>query len=253
MAQVSLKPSSKGVTALIIVAVVIFFGCTLAYLAAAGKLKSAAAEMAAKEKNVAESKEIAQKLEESKLNYLDSRSQIRFLESSVTTEAYVPTLLKQLEFLGRSVNLRVIGVRPEAVVAKAAPRKLSSGAQAANGNVEAASEESKSQANGQTAKKAEPPYDELKIDVEAQGKYMNALDFLYKLTSFPKIVAVDGVQMSPGSSEREIVGSPVLSIKMSVTAFVFKDSNPVAEPSVPASAVTGKNPSGEGRGKNEAG
>jgi Tfp pilus assembly protein PilO len=251
MARVSLKSSSKGVTVLIIIAVVIFFGCTLAYLAVAGKLKSTAAEMQAKEKKVTQSKEIAQKLEESKLDYLDAKSQIRFLESSVATSAYVPTLLKQLESLGKSVNLNVIGVRPEVVKEQPGARKLSSGAQAANGNVEAASEQ-KTQSAGQTVAKAQaPPYDELNIDIEVEGKYMNALDFLYKLTSFPKIIAVKSVQMDPGGDQ--IVSSPVLNIKMSITAYVLKDDAPAVVPGAPAGTVTGKNPSSEGRNGNEAG
>ncbi|MCE5313632.1 MAG: type 4a pilus biogenesis protein PilO [Armatimonadota bacterium] len=249
MAQISLKPSSKSITALIVIAVVIFFGCALGYMAAAGKLKSSASEIQAKEKKVTESKEIAQKLEQSKLDYLDARSQIRFLESSVTTEAYVPTLLKQLEYLGKSVNLKVIGIRPQAVEVKAAPRKLSSGAQAANGNVEGASEQSSnSQPGDQSAKKTVSPYDELKVEVEVEGKYMNALDFLYKLTSFPKIIAVNSVEMNP-SDDKGIVGSPMLNIKMKVTAFVFKDTGVIVEPNV----ITGSNPTAERRDKNEAG
>jgi len=105
MAALSLKATPKGVTALIITAVLILFGCVLGYLAAAGKLSSALSEMEAKAKSVDESREIAQKLEASKLAYLDARSQVRYLEASVSTQEYVPTLLKQLEQLGRSVNL----------------------------------------------------------------------------------------------------------------------------------------------------
>ncbi|MCE5322004.1 type 4a pilus biogenesis protein PilO [bacterium] len=251
MAQVNLKPSSKGITALIIIAVVIFFGCTLAYVAVAGKLKGTAAELKSKEEKVAQSKEIAQKLEESKLNYLDARSQIRFLESSVTTSAYVPTLLKQLEYLGKSVNLNVIGVRPQAIKEQTGPRKLSSGAQAAAGNVEAASEQ-RSQPGSQAVKTKTAPYDELNIDIEVEGKYMNALDFLYKLTSFPKIIAVNNVQMSPAGSE-QVIGSPSLNIRMSITAYVLKDDAPVAAPNLPADTITGRNPSSEGRDGNEAG
>jgi Tfp pilus assembly protein PilO len=242
MAQISLKSSSKGVTVLIIIAIVIFFGCTLGYLAVAGKLKGTAAEMQAKERKVTQGKEIAQKLEESKLDYLDARSQIRFLESSVATSAYVPTLLKQLESLGKSVNLNVIGIRPEAPKKQPGARKLSSGAQAANGNIEAASGQN-AQTNSQSAKKPAQPYDELNIDIEVEGKYMNALDFIYKLTSFPKIIAIKSVQMGPGSGE--VVSSPLLNIKMSITAYVLKDDA--------AGMVTGKVPNSGGRGGNEAG
>ncbi|MEN6581916.1 MAG: type 4a pilus biogenesis protein PilO [Armatimonadota bacterium] len=254
----SLKPSAKGVTALIVIAVVIFFGCAMAYMAAAGKMRTTANELAAKQKKVDEGKRIAQKLEDSKLKYLDAKSQVRFLESSVSNQAYVPTLLKQLEILGKSVNLNVIGVRPQPVQVVAETRTLSSGAKAANGDVEGASQQ-KAQTGqaGQATQAVKQPYDELKIDIEVEGRYMNALDFLYKLTSFPKIVAVNTVDVEPTTSSDDVVGSPVLKIKVNLTAFVFKSDAPVATPdsqaAAPASSQTSKNTLNGRRGTNEAG
>ncbi len=57
MAKIGLKPSMKGVTILIVIAVVIFFGCVLAYLGAAGKLKSAVAEYEDKLNKVKDAKQ----------------------------------------------------------------------------------------------------------------------------------------------------------------------------------------------------
>jgi len=222
VARVSLRPTSKGVTALIVVAVVCFFGCVLAYMAAAGKMRSASAELKSKEQEVAQSRKMAEELEESKLEYLDTRAQLRFLESSVSTRAYVPTLLKQLERLGKSVDLKVVAVRPQAPEKAAYQRKVSSGAQAAGGDVESASKSKNADEQKQAAKKPSVPYDELKIEVEVEGRYMNALDFLYKLTTFPKIVAVNGVQLAP-VERNGAFGSPNLNIRMGVTAIVFKE------------------------------
>ncbi|MGC8861618.1 MAG: type 4a pilus biogenesis protein PilO [Armatimonadota bacterium] len=224
MAAISLKASTKGVTVLIIIAVVILFGCVLAYLAAAGKLNSAVAEMETKAKQVGQSRAIAQKLEASKLAYLDARSQVRYLEASVSTQEFVPTLLKQLEQLGRSVNLKVLGVRPSQEKQKApARRSISSGKEAAEGNIDSASA-TKQETDGKTARKTSP-YDELKVEIELQGRYMDALDFLYRLTSFPKIIAVDEVEMNPPTNARLGSGSPPLRIKLKVTAFVLKDDS----------------------------
>ena len=51
--------------------------------------------------------------------------------------------------------------------------------------------------------------------LEVQGKYMDALAFIYKLTSFPKIIAVNTVEMSPKADERRMgLGSPSLTIKI---------------------------------------
>jgi len=223
MPSVSLKASSKGVTALTVIAVVILFACVLAYVAAAGKIKAAVAELQQTEKQVAESKLIAQKLEKSKLEYLDARAQVRNLETSVSSREFVPTLLKQLEHLGRSVNLKVLSVRPEQVPASKEPRSISSGAKAAEGNLEEASKPRE----GSTASAAEKPapYQELKINIEVQGRYMDALDFLHKLTSFPKIIAVNSVDITP-KEESTLHVSPILGIKLNLTAFVLKNEEP---------------------------
>jgi|YNPNPStandDraft_1061719.scaffolds.fasta_scaffold00003_78 Tfp pilus assembly protein PilO len=253
MALVSLKPSSKTVTALIIIAVVLFFGCVLAYMAAASKLKSSQAELEAGEKKVADAEQIILKLEKAKLDYLDARSQLRFLESSVTSQSYVPTLLKQIERLGESVNLKVLGVRPQPAPPSAQPtRTLSSGAKAASGDVEGASAEKSGATFGAAPQSPPPPYDELKIDLELEGKYMNLLDFLYSLTSFPKIVAVNSVEISPAAKADDYgFGPPKLTIKINVTAFIFKEGQQAPAP--PAPPVTSQDLERNRRAGHEAG
>lgn len=239
MALASPKPTSKGVTALIIIAVAIFFGVMLIYLAAAGKMRSLASELSTKEKEVQDSKKIALTLQQSKLEYLDSRAQIRCLESSVSTQAYVPTMLKQLEYLGRSINLKVLGVRPQPIVEAQPAQSSSSGSQAASGST--------GSAESGTPKAEAKPYDELQVEIELEGSYMNALDFLYRLTSFPKIVSVNSMQIIP-SGPTEALRSPKLNIKMNVTAFVFK-ANKAAQPAAQGQASSAE----ERRAGNEAG
>lgn len=261
MPAVSLRASSKGVTVLMIVAALILFGCVLTYLAAAGKVKAATAELERKEKEVSESRQIAQKLEKSKLDFLDARSQVRCLEASVSTQNYVPTMLKQIEHLGRSVNLKVLGVRPAPPKVTNQPRSIKSGASASEGNVEAASKPKDAAAEGDAAPPP-APYDELKVDIEVEGRYMHTLDFLYKLTSFPKIIAVNSVDMSPASVTG--TASPILNMKLNLTAYVLKDQAPARAGATAANGRTGcglpKRPpasgtlsSSGGRRANEAG
>ncbi len=247
MAPVSLKPSQKGVTALIVVAAAVFVCCLLACFWAMQKTSQVSAEKARAEKEIRDNQAIAQTQHDSENKYLDTRAQIRCLESSVSTQAYVPTLLKQIEHLGKSVNLKVNGVRPKApdpnagLAKKMAAQTASSGAggQSPAGGSAAA-----------PAAKPEPPkpYDELEVDLELEGNYMNALDFLYKLTSFPKIMAVNSVQMDPDNSPGQaITDSPKLKIKINLTAFVFKEPAPAKKP------AAGDTASLTGRTGNEAG
>lgn len=214
MAPINLKPSTKGVAALAVIAGLVFVTCVLCSLGALSKVKTVDGEKRRIEMELRESQMIAQTQVSAQNKYEDTRAQIRCLESSVSTQAYVPTLLKQIEHLGQSVNLKVLGVRPKPADPNAALAKKQAAAAAAEASGgSAASEE-----------KPEPPkpYDELGVDLELEGNYMNALDFLYKLTSFPKIVAVNSIEMIPESGEAAAL-NPKLSIKISATAFVFKE------------------------------
>ena len=240
MAPVSLKPTQKGVTVMAIVTAVIFVCCLLACFGAIAKVRDIDAQRAKVEKQVKESQSIAQTQRDAENRYIDTRAQIRCLESSVSTQAYVPTLLKQIERLGKSVDLRVIGVRP----------KVDDSARLKPQPAPAEGEKTASADGAATAAaKPEPPkpYDELSIDLQLEGNYMNALDFLYRITSFPKILAVNTVQMAPAGLNG-LVGSPNLTIDINVTAFVFKETK-VAAAKKPATEAA-KAP---GRTGNEAG
>jgi len=248
MAAVKLNPSARGLMALIIIAAAIFVSCALGYVAAASKMRAVADDLAAKQTKVEESTQIAQKLEKSKYTYEDTKSQIRFLETSVSTEAYVPTLLSQLEQLAKSVNLKVTGVRPSVEV-KASTKPASTSASSAAG---ASDNKNK---DAQAKEPAPKPYDELNITVEFKGNYTNVLDFLYRLTTFPKILAVNSVSISPAETQLSYAKPPVLSVKMVVTAFVLKrDDSPTLPGSPKAQPPTGSvSGATEGRAKHEAG
>jgi len=238
MAPLSLKPTQKGVTVLVVLAALVFILCLLSCLGAVGKIRSVDDERATVEKQVRESQMVAGTQRDSENKYLDTRAQIRCLESSVSTQTYIPTLLKQIENLGHSVHLKVIGVRPKAPdpSARLAKKMTSEAGGQAGADPNAA------------ATKPEPPkpYDELEVDLELEGGYMNALDFLYRLTSFPKILAVNSVQMTPGSG-LNMSASPRLSIKINATAFLFKENSP--SPRRPAAGAA----QAPGRTGNEAG
>lgn len=48
--------------------------------------------------------------------------------------------------------------------------------------------------------------------------------FTRLITSFPKIITVNSVQMSPTTQIKE-VKSPVLSVRLNTTAFILKDES----------------------------
>jgi Tfp pilus assembly protein PilO len=200
-------------------------GGVLLYMMASGHLKSASAALADRQKQVDDSNKIASRLETARSDYVQAESELCFLETSVSTYAYVPTLLGQLERLGKAHNLKVISVRPQPTPPPAPfkPRPEEGGG---------SSDSSSSQAEKKKAEKPKP-YEELKIDIELQGTYWCVHDFLFSLTRFPKIVAVREVCVAPVSSAA-LPMSPQLRANLVVTAFIFKPEAGNVETSKPA-------------------
>lgn len=244
MAQMNLSPGSRSVVTLIVVAVAILVGCVLEYVALSAELGSARGDLKAKLQRVSESKEIAQKRDQAKLNYDDTVSQLSFLETSVSSEAYVPTLLKQIEGLATTTNLKVKSIAPEEKETKEMTRMAGSGRQAAEGNIDSASQE-KASDTGKPKKKEEKPYKELNIKLEFAGKYSNVLEFIHNLNSFPKIMAVKDVSIQPRDTQMAIQSSPMLEVKMQITAYILKPED--------SGEKTNSAATGEGRAKSEAG
>lgn len=251
-----LNPTSKTVTLLIIAAAVLLFGGLLTYFVMSSKLKTYAADLDKKQKEVDDSRQIARKVTDVEMRFQQTCSQLQFLETSVSTQAYVPTLLKQLEELGKEVNLRVVSVRPVPGQINQPTRKLSTDST----NPEAVQKQmDESTQGGGAAKKPEPkPYEPMVVDVEVQGSYSNALAFLCKVTTFPKIMAVNSVQISPAATGPmgPSMASPSLTVKINLTAYVFREEPklPVMPKTAPAPAVsTTLSPKTDWRQSNEAG
>ena len=133
-----------------------------------------------------------------KLN--DTRAKLTHLEASVPEMEYVPTLLKELEKLGKQCGIEVTGVRPVPLQVKPA--------------VKAENSESK--------KAARKPYNELDIEVKGRGNYGSAMRFINGLTTFPKIVAARTVSMQPKvDAKNGVAGAPKLDVTIELRSYLF--------------------------------
>lgn len=180
------------------------------------------AEVEAKTLEVQNGQQIADQRDAARNALETDRTQIAFLEQGVSAAAYVPSMLKQLEALATSTNNKVLGVRPQ--VAQAAPTRIQQrrdpDAQGKEGSGDGDKEE----------KKLPEPYTRLEIEVTLVGKFQSVQTFLDRLNRFPKIVAVDELQLQPhkaNSNETEVEG--LLDVKLKVTAFVMKEQTPAAQ------------------------
>ncbi|MHB1456046.1 MAG: type IV pilus inner membrane component PilO [Armatimonadota bacterium] len=210
--MLAIRPSKKVFIGLICVAILIIGIDGYLYYNRSSRLAILQQELDQKSKKLQDSKQIAQRLSQVEGRYFDVQSQMSTLEQGVSSRAYVPSLLKQLESLGRNNKLMVVGVRPTPVAV--APPTVDS--------------------DGQPVKKEPEPYDKTNIDIDVTGNYWNIVTFIEQLTSFPKIIAVREVQISPlANNTSKTVGSRKLNAKFNTTAFILR----------PAPANTEKTPS----------
>jgi len=220
----SLKISGKSLVVLIAVAAALLGFDLMVYVVASGSSRQAKSELSSREAQVENSKKVAMRLDASQLKYQEVAARLTILERSVSKADYMPTMLKQLENTGKAVKLQVVGVRPAIETEKKA-------APPANRPAGDGQDSSASPAPAAAKKTAPKPYDTMVVEVEVRGSYWNTMRFLDELTRFPKIVAVNGVEISPnGDSLRQVVErggrgrstvSPSLNVTLNLCAFVF--------------------------------
>ena len=126
------------------------------------------------------------------------------LEKCVPEFAYVPTLMTDLETIGKQNNIEVLGVRPMPAVDKKGDKGKS------------------------TERKS---YQELKIEIKGRGTFRAVQGFLKALTTFPKIVAARTVTLAPKMEVGKTSGSK-LDVVVELKTYVF----PPAEDSKQATA-----------------
>lgn len=174
-------------------------------------------QIAAKEKEAATGQKTADQLERVQQEATVIESKLRYLETSVAGSLYIPTLLKQVDNLAKSMNLKVQSIRH---------------------NREATPNAAPPEASKEDRAKFKPlPYDYEHIDMEVNGDYWTIARFLHRLTTFPKILAVESIGFNPMGAN--LGASPTLTVKLTLTGFVFKDGGQAASDSGPHGPVIG--------------
>ena len=197
------KPKTLGLLAFVVLA--LGGGATYFQYQAVQTVKG---EVAALESQVPSQKDLEKSLSESKAKLTEYQQKLAHLELSVPDVAYIPTLMKELETMGKSHGIKVTGVRP-------APQQFMQPAGPAQ--------------EGKKEKKKE--YDEIEIEVKGRGKYENVKALLDSLQKFPKVLAVKTVSITPirdGSGSNRVTEIEAV---VNVVAYVF-----------PFELVTGANP-----------
>lgn len=157
--------------------------------------RSAAAERVARlEQELPDMDQVNADLVKSQQDLEAARIELDHLERALPEEAYIPTLLKELEMLGTSKHVKVTGIRPILVL---------------NNTGEVANEDD--------------AYQKLDIDITGQGTYRALLEMISALKAFPKILAVNTISMAPKQNTGS-ESSNELDATIRLRAFIFKEA-----------------------------
>ena len=179
-----------------------------------GKVKALAAQVQAQ-------RDVPAQLEVSKTELEKVRSKLAHLERNVPEFAYIPTMLRELEAVGKASGLKVVGIRP---LAKSDAAKA------------------------EEAKGVTKPYEEIEIEVRCRGNYGSILKFMNALNAFPKIVGARAVSVEPKPDPLNPKAAPDLEIDARMRTYLFRDPQDAVSPDKTAMA-----PNGTAQGGNHAG
>src|SRR5260370_82232 len=129
------------------------------------------------EKQRDESARIASRLADTELRYQQDTDHLKFLEASLPSMEYVPTLLKQIEQLCRDTHNEVRSVRPDAAPAKPVrPAVRRTDPEAQQGD----------DANKPVERPKPEPYDRLQVQGALPSGFEAYQSFLQQLTRCPQ-------------------------------------------------------------------
>lgn len=142
--------------------------------------------------------------------YTGLQTRLAILEPALPTYAYVPTLVRQLEWLANETHNKLDGIKPQPSRQKPQAQKSESESQGKKSGEEAPA-----------VKEPSVPYDSVDIDVELQGTYWSTIKFLESLQKFPKMIAVNEMVIRP-SCTPTMAASPDLKVQIAIKAVVTK-------------------------------
>ncbi|MDI9636607.1 type 4a pilus biogenesis protein PilO [Kamptonema cortianum] len=154
--------------------------------------EQAEARVAYIESRIPDERELQSNLQKSQQELEDFRFKLEHLERNLPTAAYVPTLMKELEAVGLSNEVKVTGVRPVPITLTEADAE-------------------------------ERPYKEIEFDISGQGTYRSVMNLVAALQKFPKVVSVRTVALAPRQDIKS--NSRELDATVRLKAYLFKDDS----------------------------
>lgn len=185
----SSRPNPKAFMYLALGTVVVGGGLCYFQYTKLGDINSRVAKL---KTEVSDPNAVKSRLEQSNIKLEGAQQSLKHLEANVSSAAYVPSLLHDLDDYGKKNGISVTGVRP----AQKMP--------------------------GDDKDKAAKPYDELNIQVTGSGSFDAIENFVTNLSTFPKIVAARLVSIEPIRGAGSDAKPGELNMTVQLKAYVFK-------------------------------
>ena len=166
-------------------------------------INEAQARLEEKQKALENARQAPAQLRQLQERLTQTQRNLAFLEHGVSEAAYIPTMLKQIEETARSLNLKIVAIRPQQ------PTPTNTGGSA----------------HTQNQKPQSKPYEEQLIEISLQGQFWSLMRFLRQLDEYPKILAVQAMNLQTKSiAHQSAETNPELEVKLTVKAFIFRSS-----------------------------
>jgi Tfp pilus assembly protein PilO len=217
MARLSIKPGLKTIGTLACILGLVIAGGGFLCAKQMRDLGALSEELKGKRSEVMDAGQLRTRLETALASLETTKRDLVHLEEGVSDTDYVPTLLIELDELAGKCGLTVEGVSVEKESAKKAPPPPKPGKgetpEGAERGVEAP-----------TKVQAGPslPYKQRTLSVEVKGGFGNIVDFIQRLTMFPKIVSVGDMKIAP-SRTRLAGGDPALEVTITLKTYLWQE------------------------------
>lgn len=156
------------------------------------------AQLEQKRQELQNAQQAASQLRQTQEQLQATQRELQFLERGVSEAAYVPTMLKQFEQLAQQRQLQIVAIRPQA--------------------------QNNSPTNAKEEQKSAKAYDEQLFEIQLRGKFWNLMSLFKNLEAFPKILAVQSVNLQAKSGSEQVAENPDLEIRLIVKAFIFRSA-----------------------------
>lgn len=212
----TIRPGTRTIVILAIILGLVIAGGGILCAMQLRDLGSHTDELNARKAKIVQESKLSKMLEDALADLEQSKRELEHLEQGVIEPDYIPTFLIQLDGLANRSGLTVEGVTVEedkkAAAAKAPPKPQEG---APEGSERGVGSDEKSEASSQV------PYTEQILSVEVKGAFDRVVEFVRKLTKFPKIVSVGDIKVSP-SRERLLDGDPALDVTITLEAYIWR-------------------------------